>query len=257
MKRDEGFITAIAKEEKELKPSTTTARLKFCDRFLGVKVDQSDGERPHSKDWRDVVFVDEFHEEIGPQNTMRIKRREGTRYEKKHIQWKAWTAKDDRQAVKELRTLTMLHVFVAVGWNYRKMIYYFVGSKVGKMTAKVYCDQVLTILAPELKEQGLTLFHDADSAHKSAEVRAWCKKNYLDIIENAPESPDFSIYETMANPVKRRFHKKRSYTKAQAARRFEKVFNKEMSHKMIQGLYKTYTRRLKEARKMEGQITRF
>lgn len=96
IKRDENIITTVAYEENELRPTTTRVRLKFCDRFLGVKVDQSDGERRHLKDWRDVVFVDEFYKGIGPQETFRIKCREGLRYEKKNIQWKAWTTKDDR-----------------------------------------------------------------------------------------------------------------------------------------------------------------
>ncbi|KAE9988994.1 hypothetical protein EG328_003310 [Venturia inaequalis] len=87
MKTDENFVTAVAKEEKELRPETTVYRLKFCDRFLGIE-GQFEGERPHPKDWRDVVFVDEFHEGIGPQNTLRIKRRIGTRHEKRHIHWK-------------------------------------------------------------------------------------------------------------------------------------------------------------------------
>ena len=39
-----------------------------------------------------------------------------------------------------------LHVFVAIGYNYKKLVAYDTGNKNGKMSAKCYTEQVLPAL---------------------------------------------------------------------------------------------------------------
>jgi hypothetical protein len=58
-KTDEDLINAICKEEKELTQTQADERNDFTD--INLK------KRPHSKDWLDVAFSDEFHFGIGPQ----------------------------------------------------------------------------------------------------------------------------------------------------------------------------------------------
>jgi hypothetical protein len=57
-KEDEGIINAICEEEKELTEIQATARTDWIDIQLEV--------RPHSKNWKDVAFCDEFHFGVGP-----------------------------------------------------------------------------------------------------------------------------------------------------------------------------------------------
>jgi hypothetical protein len=69
-KKDKGIINAVCEEEKELTRTQADNRLDFIDIQLL--------QRPHSKDWEDVAFCDEFHFGIGLQITKYIKRCKGS-----------------------------------------------------------------------------------------------------------------------------------------------------------------------------------
>ena len=71
-KRDEDLITAVCHEEKELPHQQAKNRIEFCEDNLE--------ERPHSEDWEDVYFCDEFHFGVGPQTTKTVKRKRGRKH---------------------------------------------------------------------------------------------------------------------------------------------------------------------------------
>lgn len=248
---DEDLINAVCEEEKELTKAQATNRLDWIDVQLL--------DRPHSNNWKDVVFCDEFHFGIGPQVTKRIKRKKGPkyRYRPENVHRKKVTSKDTKAKAREGKHLELLSVFVVIGYNYRKIIPYTVSNKVGKMTTKVYIEQVLPQLVPELLAKGLTLCQDADSAHRSIETLAWAKEHKLLLLTLPGVSPDFSILESMAHPLKRKFHSRRCTPQASSLVHFTRIFNKEMNQKMIQRMYNSYTKRLHDCRRANGQMTKY
>jgi transposase InsO family protein len=224
-----------------------------------VKPDSSDGLKPHSDDWKDVCFCDEFHFGLGPTITKRIKRKRGPiyRYKPSNVHRKKTTSKDTKAQARLDEPLKLLSVFVIVGYNYRKLLDYNVSNKVGKMTSRCYTTQILPRIIDDFKAQDLTLYQDHDSAHCSKETTTWCEKNGLKVITGPGCSPDFSIMETMAQSLKKQFHSKGCVTEKSGFKRFEQLFNHEMSQDKIQGQYEWYTRRLHACREANGQMTKY
>jgi hypothetical protein len=135
--------------------------------------------------------------------TKRIKRRSGALhwYKPENVHRKKVMSKDTKAKSREEKHLKLVNAFVIIGFDYCKIIPYEVPNKVGKMTTKVYTEVILPAVLGDLKERGLTLCQDADSAHDSKETKAWAKKNSLDLITLPSVSPDFSILESMAHPL--------------------------------------------------------
>ena len=94
------------------------------------------------------------------------------RYKLENIYRKKVTLKDIKAKAREEKNLKLVNVFVIIGWDYRRIIPYKVPNKIGKMTSKVYIEEILPSLLQDLKDQGLTLCQDADSAHDSKETQA-------------------------------------------------------------------------------------
>lgn len=101
--------------------------------------------QPHSKNWDDIVFADEFHVGIGTQTTKKIKRKIGPKYKykKENVHYKKVSSKDVKAKARENEHLKLLHVYIVLGLGYRKIILYKVNNEVGKMTTKVYTEEVL------------------------------------------------------------------------------------------------------------------
>ena len=146
---------------------------------------------------------------------------------------------------------------MVIGYNWRKIIPYEVPNKVGKMTTKVYTEVILPQLLDELRDQGLTLCQDADSAHNSRATIAWAKKHDLSLLTLPGVSPDFSILESMAHPLKKLFHSRYHTTEKTSLVRFTQIFEKEMDQKTIQRMYSSYTKRLHDCRRAGGQMTMY
>jgi len=146
---------------------------------------------------------------------------------------------------------------VVIGYNWRKIIPYKVPNGVGKMTTKVYIEVVLPLLKEELQDQGLTLCQDADSAHTSRSTLKWAKENNLRLLTLPGVSPDFSILESMAHPLKKAFHAKRCTTEKAGLARFKQIFEEEIDQGTIQNMYDYYTKRLHDCRRAEGQMTKY
>ena len=143
-----------------------------------------------------------------------------------------------------------------IGFNYKKLILYEVPNDVGKMTTKVYTSHILPSIKEDLERDGLTFCQDADSAHTSKATLKYARDNGIKLITLPGVSPDLSICETMARPLKRAFHKRRCTTEKAALARFQQVFN-EMDQGKVQELYSWYTKRLWECRRARGQMTRY
>jgi hypothetical protein len=70
-------------------------------------------------------------------------------------------------------------------------------------------------------------------------------------------SPDFSIPESMAQELKKKFHAQTCTTEKAALARFKRIFENEMSYDKIRGFYDWFTKRLHECERLEGQMTRY
>jgi hypothetical protein len=224
------MINAVCEEEKELTAAQATTQTDWVDEQLP--------KRPHSRYWKDVAFCDEFHFGIGPQTTKRIKRKKGKEYRYKpyNVHCKKVTSKDTKAKAREEDHLKLLNVFVIIGFNFRRLIPYKVPNEVGKMTTKVYTSHILPLVKEDLEREGLTLCQDADSAHTSKATLKYARENGINLITLLGVSPDLSICETMARPLKRAFHARRCTTKKAVLARFEKVFD-EMDQGKVNSLY--------------------
>lgn len=240
----------MCEEERELTYRQADDRLDWKDRLLAVW--------PHSKNWDDVVFADEFHVGIGTQTTKKIKRKMGPKYKykKENVYRKKVSSKDVKAKARENEHLKLLHVYLVLGLGYRKIIPYKVDNGVGKMTTKVYTEHVLLQLLNDLKSRGLTLCHDKDSSHDSKGTKAWIVKYNLSVITLPSVSPDFLIFESMASILKRRFHYRRTATEKAALARFTQIFQ-ELDEAKVESMYNWYTKRLHKCERRDGQITRY
>jgi hypothetical protein len=248
---DEDMINAICEEERELNPTQ-------ADRREDWRVEQQE-ERPRPADWFNTVHADEFHIGIGVEVTNRIKRKRGKehRYAPQNVHKKKVSTKDVKAKAREDKHLKLLNVYVLVGYNYRKMIAYDAGNSNGKMNVKTYTTQILPQILDDFRSQGLVLVHDADSAHLATATKKWVKNNGLEVLALPGVSPDFSIFESIAAPLKKKFHAKRSATYDGAWRRFRRVFMEDIPQESIQNLFNTYPNRLEACRERGGQMTKY
>ena len=97
-----------------------------------------------------------------------------------------------------------------------------------KITIKVYIEVVLPSIKDELLSQGLTLYHDADSAYTSKKTTKYCLDNKIPVITLPKVSLNFSILESIAHLIKRRFHAKQCATEKATIARFLYLFKEEM-----------------------------
>lgn len=252
-KRDEGIGNFKREEEKELTDAQATNRKKWID----IQLPQ----RPHSVNWKDCAYCDEFHFGIQQEDTFHIKRPIGKeyRYHKMNVQLKKGiTSKEEKAKAREEGHIPLVNIFVIIGFNFKKTIRYEVSNDVGKMETDSYIKILEELKAdPEWQQQGLTLVQDADSAHTSNRVKSWCKKNAFSILSLPGKSPDFSILETLASVYKRRFHARSSDSPEEGLARFEQIFHNEVDHEIIRRQYDGYTARFHECRRRDGQMTHF
>ncbi|PQE21504.1 hypothetical protein CJF30_00008359 [Rutstroemia sp. NJR-2017a BBW] len=149
----------------------------------------------------------------------------------------------------------MFSIFIAIRPNYRRYIPYNAGNSNGKMNTRVYI-QILSQLLEEFKRDGITLCQDVDSAYKSNTVKDWAKENRFSLITLPGLSPDFSILESMAHPIKKKFHAQKA-TESTALERFIKVFEEELNMEAILNIYQSFTIRLHNCRRAQGQMTKY
>jgi len=97
------------------------------------------------------------------------------------------------------------------------------------MTVKYYIQVILLYFLPKLQRCNLALCQDSDSAHTAKKTSQWAKDHRLELITLPGVSPDLSIFESMANPLKRVFYKQRCKTKAAALQRFIDIFDEGLN----------------------------
>lgn len=130
-------------------------------------------------------------------------------------------------------------------------------NNVGKMSTKVYVEEILPAIRDDLLQHRLTLWQDKDSAHDSAGAKKWFKDNNIRYITSPGNSPDLSLFESYAHPLKKLFHQRRSTSKRTALARFTKIFKEEFDQEMIQNMYNFYTKRLHDLNRRDGQMTKY
>jgi hypothetical protein len=98
-------------EERELDKRQCTNRLKFMDAPLE--------KRPHSVDYDNVAFCDEYYFGLGPEVTHRIKRRKGRyyRYLPQNVYRKVATRKDKKEKAQENEYFKLFSIFIIIGKN--------------------------------------------------------------------------------------------------------------------------------------------
>ncbi|KAL5316272.1 hypothetical protein ACEPPN_015317 [Leptodophora sp. 'Broadleaf-Isolate-01'] len=245
---DSGIGDYVCHEEQKLPPRIAKERVEFSEEQLE--------ERPYSEQWNNVYFCDEFHFGVGPQTTKRVKRKRGREHRDKPMNChrKEMPSKQVKKKVREENHLQMISVFCIVGKNYRKALTYKVPNSVGKMNSEVYID-ILEELGQDL--DNITLWQDKDSAHDSIAVRDYAKKKGLSIITAPGTSPDLSIMETMAHPIKKAFHSRRCASEKTALARFRNVFGEDSDQDKINEQFVWYTKRLHECIRLGGQMTKY
>lgn len=83
----------------------------------------------------------------------------------------------------------------------------------------------------------------------------WIKEKGLKALNLPQKSPDFSIFESLANPLKRKFRRIGHTSNREAMAYFHRIFDKEVNQTMVQNMYNRYPRRLQECRDRGGQMT--
>jgi hypothetical protein len=89
----------------------------------------------------------------------------------------------------------------------------------------VYIEVILPAIKDNLLSQGLTLIYDADSAYTYKATTAWVQNHGLSVITLPGVSPDLSILESIANPIRRKFYAQRCTIDQGVLKRFTEVFN--------------------------------
>jgi len=208
--------------------------------------------------WRNIVFSDEFHLSLGPERTRRVKRSIGKVWKRKpwNVQKKKVNPKTARDMEKKEDHFKQLHIFIAIGYNYKKLVPYNAGNSNGKMSSKCYTEQILPALKDDLLREGLILCQDGDGSHTTQLVKTYTQDHGLEVLNLPHRSPDLSIFETLANPLKKEFQKERHITNRAAMSSFVRIFE-ELDQRMIQGLYNNYYDRLEECLERLGEMTHF
>ena len=108
----------------------------------------------------------------------------------------------------------------------------------------------------DLLRHSLILCQDGDGSHTSQLVKTYTQNYGLEVLNLPHKSPDLSIFETLANPLKKEFQKERHTTNRATMSSFVKIFE-ELDQEMIQGLYNNNYDRLEECLERLGEMTHF
>ena len=216
-------------------------------------------ERPHPKDQNDIAFCDEYYFSLGIEETYRIKRRSGNlyRYLLQNVYRKKGVTKKDKEKAREKKHLKLFNVFVVIGRTQKKFFLYKVDNQVGKISLKAYTEQVLLWLLLKFNIKGITLYQDADSAHKLRESLAQAKEWDLKLLILPGLLLDLLIIESLAYLIKKKFYLKRVEEKDIVLERFIDIWENQVDQEKILEMYSWYTKRLHECIRANGQITRY
>ena len=103
-------------------------------------------------------------------------------------------------------------------------MFYKVDNKIGKMNAVVYNNQCLKQVLPILKEKQLWLQEDNDKTHNSGKFVAFKRKHNIRAFQTPTGSPDLSVAESFARPMKSLYGARGHFQKEEALAAIIKVF---------------------------------
>jgi hypothetical protein len=221
-------------------------RVEFSETMLALK--------PKKEDWRDVRFSDEVHWSIGPEGKMKIIRKPGERYCFDCIQE---TMNRDHE-----KEFERSHSWAAVGYNFKSDMYFYKvpGNKNGKLSLKVYRDQILEPIVKPWLERGdsFILEEDNDSGHgggsSSNMVATWKRKHSLDSYFNCSNSPDLAPIENCWQPPKQ-YLKRFPHWDEFETRELAHEAWQNISQKFINERVDSMPQRLQDCIEMEGRMT--
>ena len=160
---------------------------------------------PRPKDWHCMRFSDEVHFGYGPQGKLRIIRKTGEQYCPNCIQ----EDKEPNEKDKKCH-----HCWALMGYNFKSDIYFYKvpGNTNGKMSQKVYIDQILEpIVKPQIDtHHDFVLEEDGNLDHKPGKsniVCTWKEANSLEFYFNCHLSLDLAPIENCWQLVKQDLHK--------------------------------------------------
>ena len=155
---------------------------------------------PRLEDWHRVKFNDEVYYGYGPQSKLRIIRKLGERYCPDCIQKDKEPNKKDKKRH---------HCWDVIDYNFKSEIYFYEvpGNTNGKMSQKVYIDQILeSIVKPWINvHHDFVLEEDDDLGHrlgKSNIVHTWKEVNGLEFYFNYYLLSDLTPIENCWQSVK-------------------------------------------------------
>jgi hypothetical protein len=211
--------------------------------------------KPTPEDWHDVRFSGEVHCRVGPQGKLRIIRKPGERYCSDCVQEQL-----NRDDEREWETS---HIWAAVGYNFKSNLTFYntPGNKNGKLSLKVYRDQILKpIVGSWLKDpkQPHFILEDNDSAHGGGSnnniVASWKRRHNLDHFFNCANSPDLApienCWQVMKQHLKKFPHWDESETRELAHEGWDRV-----SAEFINNRIDSMPQRLQDCIDMEGRMT--
>jgi hypothetical protein len=136
------------------------------------------------------------------------------------------TIQYEKEARPHPNKLEKIHKWCVIRWKYRELTPYTTESDNGKITRKVYLEQILSQIITDFRESSLTLYEDQDSAHTSYETGKLHKRNDLDVITCSPKSPDMSVMEIWTKSLKGSFYSRHSWSETPGPKRIEIIFEK-------------------------------
>ena len=181
--QERGYKHCVACQKVLLSWKTVGARQEFYSIFIQYTIEQ----------WKCVRFSDETHFFLGPKRKLQIIRKAGERFRCDCVQRNSEPSKSEKAEIPKY------HAWAAVGYNFKsKLILYNASNNNGKMTQKIYLEQIL----PEVQSwidrgDDFILEEDRDSAHTGKLVQKKKKEMGLRFYLNAPSSPDMSPVENI------------------------------------------------------------
>ena len=239
----------IAAQQEEHPPERQEERVQWCD--IQLK------KRPHGKNWKDVLWCDELHWKTGPRHKRKIKRRRG-KGERDRVTNTQYD-KHRKQEPEEVKKERKFHLFCVVGYDFAWCMPYETSHSNGKMTSKVFIQEILPKLQSELLSRGgeWTLYMDRDSSHTSQKTLNYMHLHGWDYILGCSKSPDLSIMETWVSPLKEKFYRKTCRSKSEGMARFYRVWA-GLDPRKINKTIRGYPGRLIECRDVvNGRATKF
>ena len=130
-----------------------------------------------------MLWCDELYWKTGPRHKRKIKRRRGKqeRNEVQNVQYD----KPRKQEPEDVQRERKFHLFTVLGYDFAWCMPYETSHSNGKMTSKMFIENILPALQAELLHRGgeWTLYMDRDSAHTSKKTLNYMLGLYFRVLK--------------------------------------------------------------------------